>query len=390
MDAGPSKGFADNASHSLIDELGPRDSLKLKKVLNHSSFSIQEKSHYIQKVVDFSKKVISKRTKWRKLDTTLPSVYTACVYLEGTRGSGLQHSCIDEQGALLSDNDSADKSVYSIEPSFRERRFRMRSLNTLYCNGKVKCHDAKAISTQSGLLKVDDDDTFVACELPRRKRLKLDTATPVRQADKGYNLGVDAAAKCSLVDASRLPEMHEKVNRRSVRPIVGQKYGVISNANPSKRVKFVSLRKIWDSLEKCSFSGNSTAKFRKASVKEKHPCINRSPYLKKVRNCNANCVATTKRSRSHLLTSTELDPCQSVEQSKRAYCHGGEQGAHLFYSLEKRRYDCLVEIGNIADDSLSTLQKTLSEEIHKWGLNELTIEDMTSRTGYSNCSRDVC
>lgn len=59
---------------------------------------------------------------------------------------------------------------------------------------------------------------------------------PVRQADEGY--------KCSLVDTSPFPEMHEKVHRRAVRPIVGGKYGVISNVNPSKPVKFVSLRKI--------------------------------------------------------------------------------------------------------------------------------------------------
>lgn len=140
------------------------------------------------------------------------------------------------------------------------------------------------------------------------------------------------------------PEMHEKAYRRAVRPIVGQKYGVISNVNPSKPVKFVSLRKICDLLEKYSSSGNSTAKltsvkFRKASAKEKHRHINRSPYLKKVKCCNANCVVTTKKSKSRLLTSSQLDPCQSLEQSKRAHFHGGEQGARLFYSLEKRRYD---------------------------------------------------
>ncbi|XP_055820223.1 uncharacterized protein LOC129889102 isoform X3 [Solanum dulcamara] len=392
MDAGPSKGFADNSSRSLIDELRVRDSLKLKKMQNHSSFSIQEKSHRIHKVVDFSIKVIRKRTKWGKLDTTLPAVYSACGYPEGTCGSGLEHSCNDKQGALLSDNGSAEKCMYSIEPSFRERRFRMGSLNTLSCNVKVNCHDAKAISTQSDHLKVDDDDTFVACELTRRKRPKLDTATPVRQADEGYNLGVDAAAKCSMVDTSTFPEMHEKVYRRAVRPIVGQKYGVISNANPSKPVKFVSLRKICDSLEKCGSSGNSTAKLtsvklRKASAKEKHRRINRSPYLKKVRICNANCVVTTKKSKSHLLTSSELDPCQSLEQSKRVHCHGGEQGAYLCYSLEKRRYDCLIETGNIADDSLPTPQKPLCKEIHKQDLNELTLEGIHPGEGDSTCAR---
>lgn len=45
----------------------------------------------------------------------------------------------------------------------------MRSLNTLSCTGKVNCHDAKVVGTQSDLLKVSDDDTFVSCELPRRK-----------------------------------------------------------------------------------------------------------------------------------------------------------------------------------------------------------------------------
>ncbi|XP_015163441.1 uncharacterized protein [Solanum tuberosum] len=393
MDAGPSKGFADNSSDSMIDELRLRDPLKLNKMQNHSSFSIQEKSHHIQKVSDFSKKVIRKRTKWRKLDITLPTVYSACGYPEDTCGSGLQHPCNDEKGAPLSENGSAEKCVYSIEPSFRERRFRMRSLNTLSCSGKVNCHDAKAVGTQSDLLKVSDDDTFVACELPRRKRMKLDTATPVRQADEGYYLGVDAAAKCSLVDTSMFPEMHEKDYRRAVRPIVGQKYGVISNANPSKPVKFVSLRKICDLLEKYSSSGNSTAKltsvkFRKASAKEKHRRINSSPYLKKVKSCNANCVVTTKKSKSHLLISSELDPCQSLEQSKRAHCHGGEQGAHLFYSLEKRRYDYLIETGNIADDSLPTPQKPLSKEFHKQGLNELTLEvGIHPGEGGSTCAR---
>ncbi|KAG5590484.1 hypothetical protein H5410_040998 [Solanum commersonii] len=394
MDAGPSKGFADNSSDSMIDELRLRDPLKLNKMQNHSSFSIQEKSHHIQKVSDFSKKVIRKRTKWRKLDITLPTVYSACRYPEDTCGSGLQHPCNDEKGAPLSENGSAEKCVYSIEPSFRERRFRMRSLNTLSCSGKVNCHDAKAVGTQSDRLKVSDDDTFVACELPRRKRLKLDTATPVRQADEGYYLGVDAAAKCSLVDTPMFPEMHEKAYRRAVRPIVGQKYGVISNANPSKPVKFVSLRKICDLLEKYSSSGNSTAKltsvkFRKVSAKENHQRISSSPYLKKVKSCNANSVVTTKKSKSHLLISSELDPCQSLEQSKRAHCHGGEQGAHLFYSLEKRRYDYLIETGNIADDSLPTPQKPLSKEFHKQGLNELTLEGMISITRFSNRSRDI-
>lgn len=394
MDARPSKGFADNSSRSLIDELRLRDSLKLKKVQNHSSFSIQEKSHHIQKVADFSKKVIRKRTKWRKLDTALPAVYSACGYPEGTCGSHLQHLCNDKKGALLFDNGSSEKCVYSIEPSFRERRFRMRSLNTPSCNGKVNCHDAKTIGTQSDLLKVDDDDTFVTCELPRRKKLKLDTATPVMQVDEGYNLGVDTAAECSLVDTSTFPEMHEKVYRRALRPIVGGKYGVISNVNPSKPVKFVSLRKICDSLEKCSSSGNYSAKltsvkFRKASAKEKYRRINKSPYLKKVGSCNANCVVTTEKSKSRLLTPSELDPCQSLEQSKRAHCHGGELGAHLFYSLEKRRYDCLIETGNIADDSLSTPQNPKSKEIHKCCLNELTLEGMISRTRFSKCSRDI-
>ncbi|KAJ8538842.1 hypothetical protein K7X08_032311 [Anisodus acutangulus] len=390
MDAGPSKGFANNSSRSLIDELRLRDSLKLKKMQNHSSFSIQQKSHHIQKVADISKKVIRKRTKWRKLDTTLPSVYSACGFPEGTCGAGLQHSCNDKKG-VLSDNGSAEECAYSIEPSFRERSFRMHSLNTLSCNGKVNFHDAKAIGTQSDLLKVDDDDTFVTCELPRRKRPKLDTATLVRHTDEEYNLGAAAADKCSFVDTSTFPEMHEKVYRRAVRPLVWGKYGVISNVNPSKPVKFLSLRKICDSLMKCSSSRNYTAKsasvkFRKASAKEKHRCINKSPYLKKVRSCNANRVVTTEKSKSHLLTSSGLDPCQSLEQSKRARYHGGEQGAHLFYSLEKRRYDCLIKTGDIVDDSLPTPEKPKSKEIHKRGLNELTLEGIHPGGG-STCAR---
>ncbi|XP_059280712.1 uncharacterized protein LOC132034389 isoform X4 [Lycium ferocissimum] len=392
MDAGPSKGFAGNSSRSLIEELRLRDSLKMKKMQNHSSFSIKEKSHRIQKVADISKKVIRKRTKWRKLDTTLPAMYSACAYSEGTCSAGLlYHSCNDKDGALLSDNGSAEECVYSIEPSFRERRSRMRSLNTLSCNSKVNCHDAKAIVTQSDLLKVDDDDTFVTCEIPR-KRPKLDTAIPVRQTDEGHNLAVDSAAKCSLVDTSTSSEMHEKVYRRAVRPLVWGKYGVISNANPSKPVKFLSLRKICDSLVKCSSSGNYTAKstsvnFRKASAKEKHRRINKSPYLKKVGSCNANTVVTTENSKSQLLTSIGLDPCQSLEQSKRVHCHGGEQGAHLFYSLEKRRCDCLIKTGNIADDSLPTPQKPMSKQIHKRGFNELILEGIHQGEGGSTCAR---
>ncbi|KAK4345186.1 hypothetical protein RND71_035362 [Anisodus tanguticus] len=152
-----------------LNELRLRDSLKLKKMQNHSSFSIQEKSHLIQKVADISKKVIRKRTKWRKLDTTLPAVYSACGFSEGTCDAGQQHSCNDKKGALLSNNGRAEECAYSTELSLRVRMFRMRSLNTLSCNGKVNCHDAKAIGTQSDLLKVDDDYTFVTCELPRRK-----------------------------------------------------------------------------------------------------------------------------------------------------------------------------------------------------------------------------
>ncbi|PHT99088.1 hypothetical protein BC332_31989 [Capsicum chinense] len=152
MDEGPSKGFADNFASSLIDELRLRDSLKLKKMQSQSSFNIQEKSHRIQKVADFSKKVTRKRTKWRKLDTTLPAVCSACAYPECTCGSGLQHSGNDKKGALLTDNGSAEKCVYSIEPSFRERRARMRSLSTLSCNGKVNYHDAKAFGTRANLL----------------------------------------------------------------------------------------------------------------------------------------------------------------------------------------------------------------------------------------------
>ncbi|MCD9637677.1 hypothetical protein HAX54_021089 [Datura stramonium] len=392
MYAGPSKGFTDNSSRSLIDELRLRDSLKLKKMQNHSSFSIQEKSQRHQKVADFSKKVIRKRTKWRKLDTKLRAGCSACDYPEGTCGSVLQHSCNDKKSAFLSDNGSAEECVYSIEPSFRERRFRMRSLNTLSCNGKVNCHDAKAIGTRSDLLKVDNDDTFVTYGLRRRKRPKLDTATPVRLTDEGYNLGVDAAAKLSLVDTSTFPEMHEKVYKRAVRPMVWGKYGVISNANQSKPVKFDSLRKICDSLEKGGSSGNYTAKltsvkFRKASAKEKHRRINKSPYLKKVGSFNANCVMTTGKSKSHLLISSELDPCQSSEQSKRAHRQGGEEGAHLFYSLEKRKYDYLIETGNIADDSLPTPQKLKSKEIHKRGLNEFTLEGVHPGEGGTSCAR---
>ncbi|KAJ8534988.1 hypothetical protein K7X08_016716 [Anisodus acutangulus] len=154
---------------------------------NHSSFSIQEKSHLIQKVADISKKVIRKRTKWRKLDTTLPAVYSACGFSEGTCGAGQQHSCNDKKGALLSNNGRAEECAYSTELSLRVRMFRMRSLNTLSCNGKVNCHDAKAIGTQSDLLKTDEE----------------------------YNLGAEAADKCSLVDTSTFPEMHEKVYRRA-------------------------------------------------------------------------------------------------------------------------------------------------------------------------------
>ncbi|XP_019254929.1 PREDICTED: uncharacterized protein LOC109233498 isoform X2 [Nicotiana attenuata] len=382
IDAGSSKRFADNCSRSLIDELRLRDSLRLNKMQSHSSFSIQEKSRSIQKMADISNKVIRKRTKWRKLDTTFPAVYSACGYPEGTCGAGLQcHSCKYKKNALPSDDGSAEECAYSIEPSFRERRFRMRSLNTLSCNSKVKCHEAKTIGTQSDLLKVGDDDTFVTCELPRRKRPKLDTATPVRQIDGEVNLGDEAVAKCSLVDTSMSSEMHEKISRREVRPIVCGKYGVISNGNPSKPVKFVSLREICDSLAKCSFSGNYTAKvtyvkFRKASTKGKHQCMNKSCNLKKVGSCNAHRVVTAKKSKSHLLTSGELD-----------HCHGGELGAGLFYSLEKRRYDCLVKTGNIADDSLPTQQKPKSKEIHKRGLYESKLEGIHPGEGGSTCAR---
>ncbi|XP_016456625.2 uncharacterized protein LOC107780589 isoform X2 [Nicotiana tabacum] len=382
IDAGPSKRLADNSSRSLIDELRLRDSLRVNKIQNLSRFSIQEKSRSIQKVADISNKVIRKRTKWKKLDTTFPAVYSACGYPEGTCCAGLQcHSCKYKKTALPSDDGSAEECAYSIEPSFRERRFRIRSLNTLSCNSKVNCHEGKTIGIQSDLLKVGDDDTFVTCELPRGKRPKLDTATHVRQIDEEVNLGDEAVARCSLVDTSMSSEMHGKVSRREVRPIVCGKYGVISNGNPSKPVKFVSLREICDSLAKCSFSGNYTAKmtsakFRKASAKGKHQRVNNSWNLKKDGSCNAHHVVTAKKSKSHLLTSSELDNC-----------YGDELGAGLFYSLEKRRYDCLVKTGNIADDSLPTQQKPKSKEIHKRGLFESKLEGIHPGEGGSTCAR---
>ncbi|KAF3618837.1 hypothetical protein FXO38_33223 [Capsicum annuum] len=270
MDAGPSKGFADNSACSLIDELRLRDSLKLKKMQNQSSFNIQEKSHRIQKVADFSKKVTRKRTKWRKLDTTLPAVCSACAYPEGTCGSGLQHSGNDKKGALLTDNGSAEKCVYSIEPSFRERRARMRSLSTLSCNGKVNYHDAKAFGTRANLLMMT---------IPLQ---------PVNYQE-------------------------ERVGNWILQCLLGRQMRDISALS-------------------------------------------------------------------------ELDPRQSLEQSKRAHCHGGEQGTHLFHSLEKRWSVCLIEAGNIADDSLPTSQKPKSKGIHKRGLNELTLQGIHPGGG-STCAR---
>ncbi|CAL5429008.1 unnamed protein product [Camellia sinensis] len=379
---GSSKPLPNQSSRSLIDELRLRDSLILKNVRNQSltGLSILEKRNHIQNFEKGFKSAKSKRpTKWKMLNASFPASVFPSVNEESRKcigSSALWHSqsSKDEPMWLQPDQGRPHNCACSVGPNFKQK--------SVLCSTKIisrkrafhRFHNDREGGNDRIQLNVDDDRLEVP-ENSSRKRFRLDWTFPSTKpfqmrephhADTGI-VAKSNSADCMIISSTKQVGICEG----KVRPIVCGKYGVISNGNSSRPVKFVPLRKILKATRRCTLAESqlkltSVKKSKKRNIRRSNECIDKFSNFKE-RDSEGYDDTVCK----------EFVPDSSMKETETRF-PGCKELDDVPHTLEKETDDGSEKDRRILDSSVGTRLKPKCKEVRKRSLYELSIEGKDS------------
>ncbi|KAI7993840.1 Histone-lysine N-methyltransferase trr [Camellia lanceoleosa] len=379
---GSSKPLPNQSSRSLIDELRLRDSLILKNVRNQSltGLSILEKRNHIQNFEKGFKSAKSKRpTKWKMLNASFPASGFPSVHEESRKcigSSALWHSrsSKDEPMWLQPDQGRPHNCACSVGPNFKQK--------SVLCSTKIisrkrafqRFHNNREGENYRIQLNVDDDRLEVP-ENSSRKRFRLDQTFPstkLFQMREPHHTDTGIVAKSNSADCMIISSTEQVgICEEKVRPIVCGKYGVISNGNSSRPVKFVPLRKILKATRRCTLAENklkltSVKKSKKRNIRRSNECIDKFSDFKE--RDNEGYDDTVRK---------EFDPDSSMKETETHF-PGCKELDDVPHTLEKETDDGSEKDHRILDSSVSTRLKPKCKEVRKRSLYELSIEGKDS------------
>ncbi|XP_057511455.1 uncharacterized protein LOC130793670 isoform X2 [Actinidia eriantha] len=254
---------------------------------------------------------------------------------------------------------SGDNCACSVGSSVKQRSelcltktiYCKRELHKLYNDNEGE-NDEIQLNVQDGCLEIPENSS--------QKRFRSDQTAPTSkklqmQEQNCACTGIHArsnSAGCVIISSTERVGICEG----KARPVVCGKYGVISNGDPSKPAKIVSLKKILIATRRYKCPKNdqlklSSANSSKKSIRGSNECIDKFSKFK------------------------EGDSEGHVKQTETSYFPGDKERGDVLYALKERDYGCE---GRILDSCISTRLKPKCKAIRKRSLYELSIEGKES------------
>ncbi|PSS11185.1 Histone-lysine N-methyltransferase [Actinidia chinensis var. chinensis] len=266
---------------------------------------------------------------------------------------------------------SGDNCACSVGSSVKQRSelcltktiYCKRELHKLYNDNEGE-NDEIQLNVQDGCLEIPENSS--------QKRFRSDQTAPTSKklqmqepncADTGIHARSNSAGCVIISSTERLGICEGKA-----RPVVCGKYGVISNGDPSRPAKIVSLKKILIATRRYKCPKNdqlklSSANSSKKSIRGSNECIDKFSKFK------------------------EGDSEGHVKQTETAYFPGDKECGDVLYALKERDYGCE---GRIPDSCISTRLKPKCKAIRKRSLYELSIEGKESRCVVPDIKTSKC
>ncbi|KAK2973340.1 hypothetical protein RJ640_015095 [Escallonia rubra] len=311
IDEESSKAFSNLTSGSLIDEIRLRDSLRLKRGRNqsHPGFNIHENTKQKQNLERGFKTQKKRKAMFPASGFSVDDDEFAEYSASTERHS---HSSRNIQMSLRPDQGKSHNCACSVGRTSKQKRCSLSFSKTIYSKSDLhRLHRSKVEGVDCETVH-DDYPEFP--EASRGKRFRLDQAAPTNKCFRMQEPDCTDAKipeKCNsmncMITSSCLPM---SVCKRKATPIVGGKYGVISNGDTSKPAKVLSLMKVLKRARRCTITENEESKLTSAN----------KSILKRVRGTNApsgkfNQKEKRKRESQNAAFHSGLCPTNSVEET---------------------------------------------------------------------------
>ncbi|KAK3000279.1 hypothetical protein RJ639_024637 [Escallonia herrerae] len=266
IDEGSSKAFSNLTSGSLIDEIRLRDSLRLKRGRNqsHPGFNIHENTKQKQNLERGFKTQKKRKAMFPASGFSADNDEFAECSASAERHS---HSSRNIQMSLRPDLGKSHNCACSVGRTSKQKRCSLSFSKTIYSKSDLHTLHRSEVDGVDCEMVHDDYPEFP--EASRGKRFRLDQAAPTNMCFRMQEpdcTDVKISEKCNsmncMITSSCLPM---SVCKRKATPIVGGKYGVISNGDTSKPAKVLSLMKVLKRARRCTITENEESKLTSAN-----------------------------------------------------------------------------------------------------------------------------
>lgn len=341
----PSKVVPRKRPLGLIEQIRLQDSsYRIKR-----SSTIQEEEDCLEKFELGSKKR-RKTVKWMKLDVSAPlscqsSVNNGSPKCTEEVGQNA-HSSWEMQMPVGCDQGSRSNCADPIKQSAKQRNSAFSTVKGIsqrktslkvYHQGEQQTTESHKISVGGGTSK--DSATF------RKKRFRLgDASASCKQIQEICCNSAELAAKLTSLSVHSKSMCNSNFYKPMARPTVFGKFGVISNGNPLKPPKIVSLRIILKTAVSLSDKGNKDSddgeKLKCASVKVKNTIgghVKQTALSKKVQK------SQVKKGGTHNLQNIEPEYGDRSEDIKTASCSATYGRDDLSYTLKNCKNHGITE-----------------------------------------------
>ncbi|KAK3003108.1 hypothetical protein RJ639_019790 [Escallonia herrerae] len=266
IDEGSSKAFSNLTSGGLIDEIRLRDSLRLKRGRNqsHPGFNIHENTKQKQNLERGFKTQKKRKAMFPASGFSADNDEFAECSASAERHS---HSSRNIQMSLRPDLGKSHNCACSVGRTSKQKRCSLSFSKTIYSKSDLHTLHRSEVDGVDCEMVHDDYPEFP--EASRGKRFRLDQAAPTNMCFRMQEpdcTDVKISEKCNsmncMITSSCLPM---SVCKRKATPIVGGKYGVISNGDTSKPAKVLSLMKVLKRARRCTITENEESKLTSAN-----------------------------------------------------------------------------------------------------------------------------
>lgn len=370
----PSRSLLSKPHRSLIDELRFRDSLRLRKLQKHSHTGncSQEKGSPRQKYETGTKIWKRRPVKCKKLTSSFSPSTVSVLHNDTSEFAGnaelCPHSVKDAKMLSSCGQGKFEDCLCAVVQNIKQKS--MLSLSTDISQNRDICR----------IHHVEEDKTNMdmdlnACsgyseEMGRKRLRQSSTSWASKQIPAHRSISVDseAAIKETPIHCNMISSQPGNISPRPRRPVIGGKYGVITNANSSKPAKIVSLRKLLAATKKCRLADakkvdlSSIKLLKKTMIKGRNGSFNKTSKIKEEVNGNI-----------HHAVHNEMNPQHSMDEMKTACSIDSKKCDNISHVMKKRRCGG-IKFQATSDGCQITELRRKCKEGRKRSLHELSTE----------------